>query len=524
MSALFRPNNGRLLGLVAATSLLLIRHGHGHLLASHPIFWRLRLFFRQRLLSLPPPSYCIASANHRKWLQPILTRYGWRAGVPATATLVWQLAKVLLPKDTPPVLNAVPNLLLLDDKAVLALLTRRFTRTRPLVTHVLYGEWDDARVGALRDKWADPNCSEPRWWIIKDAHASNGFSAALFDRNARSIVKKDVAGGYCYVVQEYVERPMLVDGRKFEMRQYVLIRGDGSAYTYDGALMRLACVDYDATSKDPRVHITNKYIQTGWEAQSAEGRTLDDIERLAHDWPMYKSLLTDQIVPIVADLADAVAPLIASGLQAAERAQQKGASSSKGANGSGGSGAVAAADRSRHFELFACDLVVSEEGKVDLMEVNINCALGAFHPRTINRLVNPLFEDLVKLCVLPAAFGGKAEAGRWIQVREAGLLGSDGKSCIKSDVASKELQEHQMYLAFKKSGKKKYERQFVEREFLLSDVQREETPKEEGKCLKCGYFACVCAKKEEHPVCLDAGAVERRQIAAQPNSNALTRI
>ena len=61
-----------------------------------------------------------------------------------------------------------------------------------------------------------------------------------------------------------------------------------------------------------------------------------------------------------------------------------------------------------------------------------------------------------------------------------------------SSVASQELQEHQMYLAFKKSGKKKYERQFVEREFLLSDVQREETPKEEGKCLKCGYFSCAC--------------------------------
>eukprot|EP00966_Prymnesium_polylepis_P147875 3416209-Prymnesium_polylepis.2 len=67
-------------------------------------------------------------------------------------------------------------------------------------------------------------------------------------------------------------------------RQYVLIRGDGSAYTYDGALVRLACVPYDEKSRDPRVHITNKFVQTGWEARSVEGRTLDDIERLAEDW------------------------------------------------------------------------------------------------------------------------------------------------------------------------------------------------------------------------------------------------
>ena len=52
-----------------------------------------------------------------------------------------------------------------------------------------------------------------------------------------------------------------------------------------------------------------------------------------------------------------------------------------------------------------------------------------------------------------------------------------------------------MYVAFKKSGRKKYERQFTAREFWLSDVTREETPKEEGKCLKCGYFACQCTAR-----------------------------
>ena len=473
-----------------------------------------------------PPTFCIASANHRVWLQPVLERHGWRAGVPGTATLVWQISKKVLPKERCPVLNGVPNLLLLDDKAVLALLTRRFTRTMPLVTHVLYGEWDDARVSALRERWADPSCVEPRWWIIKDAHASNGFSAALFDRSARALVKKDVAGGYCYVVQQYVERPMLIDGRKFEMRQYVLICGDGSAYTYDGALLRLACVPYDAASRDPRCHITNKFVQTGWEAQSAEGHTLDDIERLAQDWPPYAGLLERGIVPIVADLADAVAPLIASGLQAVARAEapakpktRAAAAANRGGDG-GAAGAVPAADatataaatdadadaaappppptdRSRHFELFACDLVVDEGGRVRLMEVNINCAFGSFHARTRERLIEPLFEDLVSLCVLPAtgerSSAPAPRAGRWRQVRPAGLEGAaDGPA---SGIATQELKEHQMWLTFKKSSKKKYERQFVDKEFVVSDVPREETPREDAasKCGACGYFACRCA-------------------------------
>lgn len=176
---------------------------------------RLRARVRRMLAAAPAPVFCINSSNHKRWLQPILERNGWRAGEPADSTLVWQLTKEKLPKTAASVLNNVPNLVLLDDKALLALLTRRFTRTRPLVTHVVYGEWDDKRVSALRERWAEPGCDEPRWWIIKDAHASNGFSAALFDRSVRPLVKKDVAGGYCYVVQEYVERPMLIDGRKF---------------------------------------------------------------------------------------------------------------------------------------------------------------------------------------------------------------------------------------------------------------------------------------------------------------------
>ena len=58
-------------------------------------------------------------------------------------------------------------------------------------------------------------------------------------------------------------------------------------------------------------------------------------------------------MPMMADLADAVMPLIASGLKAGARSGE------------------APIDRSRHFELFACDLVVTEAGRVHLMEVRL---------------------------------------------------------------------------------------------------------------------------------------------------------
>ena len=220
-------------------------------LARRALAWR-----RAPSLPSPPRTYRLSSANHRPWLEPGLLSAGWApAEAPAEPTFAWELRKSVLPKPGGArVFNSLPNLMHLDDKAVLGLLSRGFTRTRPLATHVLYGEWDDERIGALQRRWAEPSCAEPHWWIVKDAHSSNGFSAALLDRRARPLRKKDVAGGYCYVVQEYVDAPLLLDGRKFELRQYVLLRGDGSAFTYERALMRFASVEYDLHSSDRRAH------------------------------------------------------------------------------------------------------------------------------------------------------------------------------------------------------------------------------------------------------------------------------
>lgn len=402
------------------------------------------------------PTFRITSSNHRKWMLHTLEVAGWRAAACAGATFYWELSKKLIPRPMGArAFNGLPNLLLLDDKAYLALICRRFVRTRPLVTHVLYGEWDDARIDRLRGQWADPACAEPRWWIIKDAHASNGFSASLFDREARELQKKDVGGGYCYVVQEYVERPLLIRGRKFELRQYVLVRGDGSAYTYERALIRLACVPYALDSTDRRAHITNKWVQLGGVEGDGtlRGEAVDElveleaVELVSSRWPEYAALFEAGIVPLVADLADAVAPLLAAGI----RSHQRG--------GGGGSGWSDGGSIEGHFELFACDLVVSEAGRVALMEVNINCAFGAFAEATQRELIQPLFDDLLALCVLPVASGkSPPRPGAFRQVRlagfdadkEAGSVAGPAGTAEAAEALSKDLQAHIAYVTFKK--------------------------------------------------------------------------
>ena len=92
-----------------------------------------RLCRRLLLTSAPPPpapTFAIGSTKHRRWLQPVLERAGWVGAPPPGASFVWQLSKKLLPRCAGALVhNSLPNLLLLDDKAVLGLLTRGFTRT-----------------------------------------------------------------------------------------------------------------------------------------------------------------------------------------------------------------------------------------------------------------------------------------------------------------------------------------------------------------------------------------------------------
>ena len=106
---------------------------------------RIKFAFMSRFSASQPPTFCIASVKHRRWMQPLLESMGWCSGSSSNAAFYWRLSKKLLPESEGAIaFNCLPNMLLLDDKAVLALLTRCFTRTRPLITHVLYGEWDGA--------------------------------------------------------------------------------------------------------------------------------------------------------------------------------------------------------------------------------------------------------------------------------------------------------------------------------------------------------------------------------------------
>ena len=63
-----------------------------------------------------------------------------------------------------------------------------------------------------------------------------------------------------WVVQKYVEKPMLYLGRKFDLRIWVLFTCKNDLYVYKKGYMRTSSDDYSLSNKNNYVHLTNNCL------------------------------------------------------------------------------------------------------------------------------------------------------------------------------------------------------------------------------------------------------------------------
>lgn len=97
-------------------------------------------------------------------------------------------------------------------------------------------------------------------WIVKAGRKSRGRDIALF--NDYNKLKAQTSSG-CWVVQKYIENPLIVCGKKFDIRQWVLIScGDPlTIWIYKRCYLRFSIEDYDDENiANPYIHLTNNSI------------------------------------------------------------------------------------------------------------------------------------------------------------------------------------------------------------------------------------------------------------------------
>ena len=105
-------------------------------------------------------------------------------------------------------------------------------------------------------------------WIVKPTNLSRGRRIALFSDLAaiKAYVKERFPQfkKLHYIAMKYIERPLLYEGRKFDIRQWVLVTGTQPlrVWFYDLCYLRLCSTLYDPEDiSNKMVHLTNNSIQ-----------------------------------------------------------------------------------------------------------------------------------------------------------------------------------------------------------------------------------------------------------------------
>ncbi|CEP07351.1 hypothetical protein [Parasitella parasitica] len=103
-----------------------------------------------------------------------------------------------------------------------------------------------------------------------------------------------------WVIQRYIDKPLLVEKRKFHVRAYVLAKSNIQVYLYKDMLALFAMKDYDTTNlEDNLIHLTNTCLQADEEGynEQASVKLFWELglaqEDLNHMFDQMKAILAD---------------------------------------------------------------------------------------------------------------------------------------------------------------------------------------------------------------------------------------
>lgn len=198
-------------------------------------------------------------------------------------------------------------------------------------------------------------------WILKPAASSCGRGIKILNKQS-SLPKKGP-----YVVNQYIMKPHLLGGFKYDLRIYVLVTcfEPLTIYMYNDGLVRFATQPYTTKNRKSRfAHLTNfsvnkkadNYKKAGQKDQSEEnsskwrlGTLISAFKRQGLDWDG----LWEQIGELVIKAIISVEPLIANNTNRASR------------------------NRHLCFEVYGFDVIFDSQLKPWLLEVNVLPSLSS---------------------------------------------------------------------------------------------------------------------------------------------------
>jgi len=247
----------------------------------------------------------------------------------------------------------------------------------------------------------------------------NGLEKAANTRGART----------GWIVQEYMERPLLISGRKFDIRCYVVLTLSSKlglkAFFYNEAYIRTSCKKYNLSRlEDRETHLTNDAVQKNSKnyGKFEQGNKLSLAEwqsSISVDYPgTSPTIVADQIFPRIKELSQF-------SIMAAKETLCK-------------------STFSKTFELLGYDYMVDDQFQPTLIEINSNpslemggsALLTGLIPQLVNSTITKAVDPLYKPAMLPPSArtsveGGSGIAGKYTSGTEEALrlIEAENETC-----------------------------------------------------------------------------------------------
>ena len=199
------------------------------------------------------------------------------------------------------------------------------------------------------------------------------------DKNEKKI-NKDFSKIYCcekVIIQKYIERPLLYNGRKCDMRIWVLVTHTMKVYFFKEGHLKTCSIPYDIESKDAYSHITNYSFQK-------HNRNFQKYEK-GNEVPFYDfQTFLDKNYPerkylIKKHLYTQIREIISISMMSVKDQINKN-------------------NRNYQFEIFGYDFMLDEEFNLFLIEINDDPGIEESSP-WISIIIPRMLDDALRLTI-----------------------------------------------------------------------------------------------------------------------------
>lgn len=255
----------------------------------------------------------------------------------------------------------------------------------PLTFHIVSSTSDPEFQEFLQAYEYYKNQDSKNFWIIKpgeNSNRGNGISVS----NSLEQIRTDLStpeDKHTFIVQKYIEDPLLIHKRKFDIRCYALVthyHGLMQGYFYLEGYLRTTCQEYSLkNAENLYVHLTNDAVQKKSDDygkfENGNKMSYENFQRyLVYNYPELEMNFTADILPKMKDLVQDTMKAVFLKLNPENREML--------------------------FEVYGYDFMIDSKGKPWLIEVNTNPCLDTSSP-ILARVIPSMIENAIRIAVDP---------------------------------------------------------------------------------------------------------------------------